>query len=166
MGLRELWGAAAHIALIADGGSGNRAAVCVPWFLADGGTVTAIDLLLSIVLLGLSLWVLVRAAMLPRGERSRLRLSLGLEALLSAGVSLYLLLYVIGEDNYRDDGTSRWEAYDAHSLTVVALIAGCATVAITLVAARGRNNLAPVSGALGVVSALILGLAFLANSLN
>jgi hypothetical protein len=119
--------------------------------------------LLSIVLLGLSLWVLVRA---PRGESSRLRPTLVGQALLFAGVSIYLVLYVVGEDDYRDNGISRWQAYDAHLITVAAVVAGLATCPLALVAARGRRLLSQLVGAIGTLSAVLLGLAFIANSLN
>lgn len=122
--------------------------------------------LLSIVLLGLSLWVLVRAPAPAHGESSRRRPTLFGQALLFAGVSVYLVLYVVGEDDYRDNGISRWEAYDAHLVTVTAVVAGFATCALALAAARGRRRLSKLAGAFGALSAVLLGLAFIANALN
>jgi hypothetical protein len=122
--------------------------------------------LLSLILLGLSLFVLVRDPAPAQGESSRRRPTLVGQTLLFAGVSVYLVVYVVGEDDYRDNGISRWEAYDAHLVTVAALVAGFATCVVALLAARGRRRLARAAGALGALSAVLLGLAFIANSLN
>jgi hypothetical protein len=121
--------------------------------------------LLSVVLLGLSLVVLVRGTIPGRDARSGQRLSLALEALLSAGVTVYLVFYVVGEDDYRDNGISRWEAYDVHPVTVAAVVAGSAAAVVAVVAARG-HRLSRLAGALGALSALLLGVAFIGNSLN
>jgi hypothetical protein len=122
--------------------------------------------LLSVVLLGLSLFVLARDPAPAQGEGSRRRPTLVGQALLFAGVSVYLVVYVVGEDDYRDNGISRWEAYDAHLVTVAALVAGFATCVVALLAGRGRRRLARPVGALGALSAVLLGLAFIANSVN
>jgi hypothetical protein len=91
---------------------------------------------------------------------------LSFQALLSAAVSTSLLFYVMGEDDYRNNGTSRWAAYDAHTLTTVALAAGYLSCVISLVAVRRDGPLARVAGLNGVVAAALLGVAFIANSLN
>jgi hypothetical protein len=54
------------------------------------------------------------------------------QALLSAVVSTSLVLFVIGEDPYRNNGTSRWEAYDVHIHTTVAVAAGYFTASSRL----------------------------------
>ena len=122
--------------------------------------------LLAVVLLGVSLWVLVRAPGVAQGQGARVRPALLAQGLCSAGLSVYLLLFVLSEDDYRDNGISRWDAYDAHLVTVAALVAGFAGATLGLAAARSRRRLALPLGLLGVVSALLLGIAFIANSLN
>jgi hypothetical protein len=118
------------------------------------------------MLLGLSLGVLVSAPPSGVANGCRGRWMLLFQALLSGLVSTYLVFYVIGEDDYRNDGTSRWEAYEAHSVTTVALAAGYLSCVLSLVAARRDGRLARVAGLTGVVAAVLLGLAFIANSLN
>jgi energy-converting hydrogenase Eha subunit A len=88
------------------------------------------------------------------------------QALLSAVVSTSLVLFVIGEDPYRNNGTSRWEAYDVHIHTTVAVAAGYFSCVVSLVATRRDGRLARVAGLAGLVAAVLLGVAFIANSLN
>jgi heme/copper-type cytochrome/quinol oxidase subunit 3 len=122
--------------------------------------------LLNVILLGLSLGVLVSAPPSGVANGRRGRWMLLFQALLSGLVSTYLVFYVIGEDDYRDDGTSRWEAYNAHAVTTIALAAGYLSCVLSLVAVRRDGRLARVAGLTGVVAAVLLGLAFIANSLN
>lgn len=84
-----------------------------------------------------------------------------------AGSALGLAIYVASEDAYRGNGISRWEAYDAHELTVVAVAAGAAAaLVLSVAAARDRRRLA-ATAFLGSSAAAVLGFtAFLANSLN
>jgi hypothetical protein len=87
-------------------------------------------------------------------------------ALLGAS-AIALALYVVGEDDYRRGGISRWDAYDAHALTVAAIAIGlAAAVALVGAATRRRARLA-VTGFLVSSAAFVLYFAaFLANSLN
>jgi hypothetical protein len=81
--------------------------------------------------------------------------------------AIALALYVASEDDYRGGGISRWDAYDAHPVTVAAIgTALIAAVALAVAATRRHAGLA-VSGFLGASAAFALQFAaFLANSLN
>ena len=122
--------------------------------------------LLNVILLGLSLGVLLSAPAsgVPNGRR--LRGMLAFQALLSAAVSTSLVLFVTGEDDYRNDGTSVWEAHNVHTHTSIAVAAGCLSCVLSLVAVRRDGRLARVAGLAGLVAAVLLGVAFIANSLN
>jgi hypothetical protein len=84
-----------------------------------------------------------------------------------AGWAIVLAFYVAGEDDYRGGGISRWDAYDAHPVTVAAIGIGLvAAVALAGAATHGHTGLV-VSGFLGSSAAFLLQfIAFLANSLN
>jgi hypothetical protein len=78
----------------------------------------------------------------------------------------YLTWYVASEDDYRRGGISRWDAYDAHVVTVAA-IAACFAVAAGALAAQRWRRIVPAAA--GVAGLAVLGLfaaAVLANSLN
>jgi hypothetical protein len=77
----------------------------------------------------------------------------------------YLTYYVASEDDYRRGGISRWDAYDAHVVTVAAITACLAVAAGALAAQRWRRIVAAVGGA-GVTVMVLFAAAFLANSLN
>jgi hypothetical protein len=84
------------------------------------------------------------------------------------GVSaLALTVYVASEDDYRRGGISRWQAYDAHAITVAAIAIGLgAAVALVGAATRRHSGLAMI-GFLASSAAFALSFAaFLANSLN
>jgi hypothetical protein len=87
-------------------------------------------------------------------------------ALLGAS-AIALTLYVASEDDYRRGGISRWDAYDAHAVTVAAIAVGlAAAVALVGAATRRRARLA-ITGFLMSSAAFVLYFAaFLANSLN
>jgi hypothetical protein len=121
---------------------------------------------LNIILLGLSFGLLVSSPPSGVANGRRVRWMVYFQALLSAVVSTSLVLFVIGEDPYRNDGTSRWEAYDVHIHTTVAVAAGYFTCAVALVAAGRDGRLARVAGLTGVIAAVLIGVAFIANSLN
>ncbi len=90
-----------------------------------------------------------------------------IQAVLAAATSAALILYTASEDDYRDTGVSRWEAYDARAMTVAAALAGAVASAGALIEARRRGRRALVLvGAAGIVAAVLLFLAFAANSLN
>ena len=77
----------------------------------------------------------------------------------------YLTYYVASEDDYRRGGISRWDAYDAHVVTVAAITACLAVAAGALAAQRWRRMVAAVGGA-GMAVLVLFAAAVLANSLN
>jgi hypothetical protein len=64
-----------------------------------------------------------------------------------------MVLHVAGEDPYRHDGRSRWEVYDAHLVTSLA-IAAAAGAAVAGHAARDRARVGPVAACACAVSSL------------
>jgi hypothetical protein len=90
----------------------------------------------------------------------------GYAALLGVA-AVALTLSVASEDDYRRGGISRWQAYNAHVLTIAALAIGLgAGLALVGAAMRRRASLA-VTGFLASSAAFVLYFAaFLANSLN
>jgi peptidoglycan/LPS O-acetylase OafA/YrhL len=116
------------------------------------------------ILFFVSAWV-VAEAWDPAPARRRAATTI--QAVLAGAASAALILYVASEDDYRDTGVSRWEAYDAEAMTVVAALAGAVVCAGALVQARKRDRRALVLvGAAGIIAAVLLFLAFAANSLN
>ena len=104
---------------------------------------------------------------LPQNEVGLARIALGTQALLAAGASVYLALYVAGEDDYRANGTTRWEAYDAKGLTLTAVALGLAVAVLAVaLAAWPRRRFFPALGLAGIVAAVLIFLAFVANTLN
>ena len=78
-----------------------------------------------------------------------------------------LVLYVQTEDTYRDDGTSRWDAYGAHEVVIQAAVLGAAAVVLLLVAWIVRRRGLGIVAFLGsMVAAGWIVAATLANSLN
>ena len=78
-----------------------------------------------------------------------------------------LVLYVRGEDDYRDNGMSRWAAYGAQEITVTAIVLAIGAVALLLAASLLRQRGLAILGFLGsTAAAVVVFLAILANSLN
>jgi hypothetical protein len=78
-----------------------------------------------------------------------------------------LVLYVASEDDYRDNGTSRWAAYGAQEITVTAVAVGVGAVALLLAASLlRRRELAIIGFLMSTVAAVLVFLAIVANSLN
>jgi hypothetical protein len=122
--------------------------------------------LLTIVLLVDSLWTVVRAPALGRAlTRTRSPTLLG-QAILFAAAAGYLTYYAASEDSYRRGGISRWEAYDAHALTVGAILACLAVSALAALADRRRGRMVLLAGPVGLAAAILFAVAFAANSLN
>ncbi len=123
--------------------------------------------LLEILLLALvSLFVLAGGAA-ALWEAGITRFALAAQGLLSAVAGIYLAFYVAGEDDYRADGTSRWDAYDARGITVAAVaLALVVSFLAFLLAARPRKRFLPALGLAGLIAAGLLVYALLANSLN
>ncbi len=103
---------------------------------------------------------LVRRASWPR-------MAAVVQGLIVVGTSAGLAAYAASEDDYRNDGTLRWDAYDAKELTAAAVAAGVAAV-VGLVTARVRDDyrLAAASFVGSTIAVALQFLAFLANSLN
>ena len=78
-----------------------------------------------------------------------------------------LTVYVASEDDYRRGGISRWQAYDAHAVTVAAIAVGLgAAVALVGAATRRRTGLALIGFLASSAAFALFFVAFLANSLN
>jgi hypothetical protein len=124
-----------------------------------------------LVLLSLSLAVISGCVVLGAGRLGDVlgfvRGALGAQALLAVGASLYLAFYVAGDDDYRLDGTTRWEAHDAKGLTLSAIALGLAVtmVAVALVA-WPRKRFLPALGLAGIAAAALIFVAFFANTLD
>jgi hypothetical protein len=88
-------------------------------------------------------------------------------AVVVAASTVSLAVYVAGEDDYRRNGISRWAAYDAELVTVVAVAAGAVVAVLLLVAAaRDRLVLGAVTSLLSVGAAALTFVAYFANTLN
>ncbi len=118
------------------------------------------------VLLADSLWTLLRAHALRRSETGGRAPTLVSQAILFAVAGAYLTYYAASEDSYRRGGISRWEAYDAHALTVGAIASCFAVCVLTLLADRRRGRIVSLAGPAGLAAAILFAVAFGANSLN
>jgi hypothetical protein len=125
-----------------------------------------VGFLLTILLLVDSLWTLVRAQALRRSEARSHSPTLVCQAILFAVAGGYLTYYAASEDSYRRGGISRWEAYDAHALTVGAIGACLAVCVLAVLTDRRRGLMVSLSGPAGVAAALLFATAFVANSTN
>jgi hypothetical protein len=104
----------------------------------------------------------------------------GLSSRLAAAVSLLLLLdgallvaYVFGEDSYRDNGISRWEAYRSPGgalgpMFVASLVALAVTAGLVLYAAVGarRRLLQAAAASGGIVCVVLVTVTVVGFSLN
>lgn len=70
------------------------------------------------------------------------------------------------EDDYRGNGISRWEAYEAGGLTIAAALAGAALCAFAVFGATRTGRVSLVAGPAGVAVAAFFFIAFAANTLN
>jgi hypothetical protein len=87
-------------------------------------------------------------------------------ALLGVG-TLALVAYVQSDDSYRNNGTSRWDAYDEKGLTMVAVGAGAGAALVLIVAAAGRRRRPGAAGFLvSSAASVLLLVATVANSSN
>jgi hypothetical protein len=131
-----------------------------------GGYRLGVGFLLTVVLLVDSLWTILRAGGLRRTTAGSRSTTLLLESALFAAAAAYLTYYAASEDSYRRGGITRWEAYDAHSVTVGAILACVGVCALALLADRKRGRLASVAGLAGLISAIAFAAAIIANSNN
>jgi hypothetical protein len=89
------------------------------------------------------------------------------QAVVVALSTLGLALYVASEDDYRRNGISRWDAYDAKGLTIVAVVVGVgAAIGLFVAVTRDRRRLGVVALLASTVAGALMFAAFLANSLN
>ena len=112
---------------------------------------------------------LVLAAVVGSGERlaGARRAASVLDAALLGLVTAALVLYVAGEDDYRMNGMTRWEAYDVRPLTVSAVVAGALGVAGVAIGAWRSSRWIGVTSLLVCALAALLQLAaFVANTAN
>ena len=96
------------------------------------------------------------------------RILLGAEAVWLAVATTALIAYIAGEDDYRDNGISRWDAYDAHAVTIAAVALGAAAIAAVgfALARRHSARAAVVAGLVAVVASVVQVAAFIANTVN
>ena len=115
------------------------------------------------------------ALLVVAGSRLREGLARGWGALaaLPLLIALLLILYVFGEDSYRGNGISRWDAYRSPGgalgpMFVLSLALLCACAGLLLYAGlRGRARLLRASAlAGGLVSATLVTAAILGFTLN
>jgi tellurite resistance protein TehA-like permease len=117
----------------------------------------------------LSLFVVASAWVIAESRDfapARRRASLWTQAALAGLTTAALVVYVAGEDDYRGNGISRWDAYDAEALTVCAALAGAALVALAVFGTTRGGRVALIVGPAGVAVAALFFVAFAANSLN
>ena len=95
------------------------------------------------------------------------RAGAAVQAVVVASSAIGLALYAASEDDYRGNGISRWEAYDARELTAVAVAVGAAArLALVFAAVRDRRRLGVAALLASAAAAVLAFVAFLANSLN
>src|SRR5687768_8803839 len=109
---------------------------------------------LAIALLVDSLWTIVRAAVLGHARTRAPSPTLLGQAILFAAAAGYLIHYAASEDSYRRGGISRWEAYDAHVLTVGAILVCLAVCALAALADRRRDRVVLLAGPAGLAAAI------------
>lgn len=133
---------------------------------SNDASFSTVGFLLATVLLADSLWILGRARALGRAEtESRSPTLLG-QVVLFASAGAYLTYYVASEDSYRRSGISRWEAYDAHVMTVVAIAACLSVSALALFADRRRGRSVWLAAPAGMAAGLLFAAAFVLNTNN
>ena len=111
-------------------------------------------------------WGLVLAGLVVLRSRWP-RTGATVQAVVVALSTLGLALYAASEDDYRRNGISRWDAYDAKGLTVVAVVVGvCAAIGLFVAATQDRRRLGGVALLASSVAGALMFAAFLANSLN
>ncbi len=114
--------------------------------------------------------VLVSALVLAAGSvfwESVLKLGTVAEAATVALMTVGLIGFVASEDTYRDDGTSRWDAYNSHGPVLLAVFFAAFSVTFLVSAWRLRRRDLAVAGFLVASLASVLTFAaVLANALN
>jgi hypothetical protein len=130
------------------------------------GTMQGLVFLMEWLLLPL---LALMGVVLPVALRNGVKLMVGARAqAIGVGLAcLSLVLYVASEDDYRDNGTSRWAAYGAQEITVTAVVLGIGAVALLLAASFLRRRELAIMGFLASTAAAVtVFLAIFANSLN
>jgi hypothetical protein len=124
-------------------------------------------ILLAVLILTIISGCVILCSSLSSDEVGLVRITLGIQSSLAGITSVALALYVAGPDDYRADGTSRWDAYGAQGLTVTAVVVGLAVAGIALVLfVWPRRRFYPLLGLAGIAAAVLIFCAFFANSLN
>jgi hypothetical protein len=83
-------------------------------------------------------------------------------AVVPVALAVLLVLYVIGEDTYRDDGTSRWDAYRSPGGALGPLFAaslvllGCCALALAGTALSRRPRAYRLTALLGALAVVLL----------
>ena len=112
---------------------------------------------------------LILAAVVASGGRiaGLRRAASVIDAALLGLITAALVSYVAGEDHYRMDGTTRWDAYDARPLTVAAVAAGALGVAgVALGVLRSSRWIGATSLLVCAAAAAVQLVAFIANTAN
>jgi hypothetical protein len=125
-----------------------------------------VGFLLTIILLVDSFWTVMRAPALARAELGTRSPTLLGQATLFAAAGAYLAYYAASEDSYRRGGISRWEAYDAHALTVVAIGACLVVCVLALFADRRRGRIVWLAPPTGLAAVLLFATAVVFNTNN
>jgi cell division protein FtsW (lipid II flippase) len=80
-----------------------------------------------------------------------------LEAVLFAVLSVLAIAFLAGEDDYRDNGTSRWNVYDNHFLMVAAPTVAIVVAVLAAAAARGSGGwLRRWAGPAGIAAVIVV----------
>ena len=104
------------------------------------GVATFVLLLLAVVMAG----AVGYFARLP-SLSARL---LAVAAVVYGGLAVSLLVHVISEDDYRDNGVSRWATYNAKPVTVIAIAVAVLAAALAVIGRRrpALVRLVPIAG--------------------
>ena len=124
-------------------------------------------ILLAVLILAVISGCVILCFTFSSDEVGLVRIALGIQSSLAGITSVALALYVAGPDDYRADGTSRWDAYGAQGLTVTAVVVGLVVAWIALVLfVWPQRRFYPLLGLAGIAAAVLIFCAFFANSLN
>ena len=112
---------------------------------------------------------LILAALVASGGRiaGLPRAASVIDAALLGLITAALVSYVAGEDDYRMNGITRWDAYDVRPLTVTAVVAGALGVAgVALGVLRSSRWIGVMSLLVCAIAAALQIAAFVANTAN
>jgi hypothetical protein len=125
-----------------------------------------VAVLLLVSLLGLSLGAISESRD-PTQEAQRNSLWLLVaQAAVAVAATVYLAFYLAGDDDYLDDGTSRWDSREEHEFAIAGLAAGTVVCVFALIAIYRRGRLVRAAGFAGAGAALTMAGAFAAHTFN